>query len=104
MDLFELLDWKALGVAGIITIIVIAALTTIFDKFFIKSYRKKILTLITALVVTVISVEINWIEWQSMAVGWLLTFGTSVLIYQYLGVEWLKKYLTKMLDKEPLGE
>lgn len=99
MDLFELLDWKALAIAGVVCSVFIGAVIVIFNKFFKAPYRKKLLTMITALIVTAGSVKFNMIEWQDMLTGWLLTFGTCVLFYHYVGGELLQKFFLKLRNK-----
>ena len=99
MDLFELLDLKALAVSGVIASIFIGAVVVVFDKFFTPAYRKKLLTMITSLLVTIASIQINLIEWQSMITGFLLTFGTCVLFYHYVGGELLQKFFLDMKKK-----
>jgi len=88
MDLFELLDWKALIIAGVITSIVFSAFAT---QITIK--KRDLVLGIVALVITMLNITFTVPTeaqekiafWQQLLLSLFLTWSFAVLFYKMVG-------------------
>ena len=105
MNLFESESLQQLLIAAFITTFIVVALSVTFDKFFDElpehTYRVKLLVFSISILVTLITIEFDIVNWQKFATRILITIAFAVLFYHYVGGKFIKLVFVKVKKMLP---
>lgn len=101
MNFLELLDWKLLLLAAMITTFVVSAINTVQSKV-ASNWLVLIISFIITLLNTTFIEGANFGDWQKIILQILLTMAFSDLFYNYAGKWFLDRFFefvkTKLIE------
>lgn len=111
MNLFESDSLQQLLFSAFITTFLVIAIAVTFDKYFNETerIRTKLLVFVTAMLITLITVEFDFSNWQKLATRIFITMAFAVLFYHYIGGRFVKMLFVKIKamlpgnDKDEIG-
>ena len=101
MNLFETEYLQIALLAALITTVFVSAIAVTFEKYFKEDYKIKLVVLFASIVVTVITIEFDFSNWQRLVTKIIIMISFTVLFYHYLGGKFIRMLFVKIKKMLP---